>query len=58
MQDIAGEEKNELIRDALLWTSSYGRPSVGRPTITYQHLCTDTGCSLEDLPEAMNDRNE
>ena len=22
-----------------------------------QQLCTDTGCSLEDLPEAMDDRN-
>ena len=26
-------------------------PSVGWPTRTYlQQLCTDTGCSLEDLP--------
>ena len=32
---------------------------VGRPTRTYQQqLCTDTGCSLEDLPEAMDDRDK
>ena len=27
------------------------------PAITYkEQLCADTGCSLEDLPEAMDDR--
>ena len=32
---------------------------VGRPTRTYlQQLFTDTGCNLEDLPEAMDDRDE
>ena len=31
----------------------------GRPAWTYiQQLCEDTGCSPEDLPEAMNDRGE
>ena len=50
--------KDELISDVLLWTPSYGRASVGRPARTYaQQLCTDTGCSLKDLPEAMNDRD-
>ena len=40
---------------------SYGPPHMakkgaGRPTQTYiQQLCEDTGCSPEDLPEAMND---
>ena len=30
---------------------------AGRPARTYiQQLCEDTGCSPEDLPEAMNDR--
>ena len=30
---------------------------AGRPARTYiQQLCDDTGCSPEDLPEAMNDR--
>ena len=32
---------------------------AGRPARTYlQQLCEDTGCSPEDLPEAMNDREE
>ena len=31
----------------------------GRPARTYiQQLCEDTGCNLEDLPEAMNDREK
>ena len=36
-----------------------GPAKAGRPARTYiQQLCEDTGCSLEDLPEAMNDRGE
>ena len=32
---------------------------VGWPAWTYiQQLCKDTGCSLENLPEAMNDREK
>ena len=51
--------KAELISDVLRWTPSHRHPSVGRPTRTYQQqLCTDTGCSIEDLPEAMDDREE
>ena len=51
--------RDELISDVLLWTHSRGRASVGRPTRAYlQHLCTDTECSLEDLPEVMEDRDE
>ena len=43
----------------LLWTPSHGRAKAGRPAWTYiQHLCEDMGCSPEDLPEAMNDREE
>ena len=43
--------KSELISDVLLWTPSHGRVSVGWPARTYiQRLCTDTGCSMEDLP--------
>ena len=35
------------------------RAKAGRPARTYiQQLCEDTGCSPEDLPEAMNDREE
>ena len=48
--------KNELISDVLLWTPAYGQAKAGRPARTYiQQLCEDTGCSPEDLPEAMND---
>ena len=49
--------KDELISDVLLWTPTYGRAKAGRPARTYiQQLCEDTGCSPEDLPEAMKDR--
>ena len=50
--------RGELISDVLLWTPSHGRAKAGRPARTYiQQLCKDTGCSPEDLPEAMNDRD-
>ena len=48
--------KDELISDVLLWTPVYGQAKAGRPARTYiQQLYEDTGCSPEDLPEAMND---
>ena len=51
--------RDELISDVLLWIPSYGRAKSGRPARTYiQQLCEDTGCSPEDLPEAMNDREK
>ena len=51
--------RDELISDVLLWTATYGRAKAGRPTWTYiQQLCEDTGCSSEDLPKAMNDREK
>ena len=51
--------RGELIRDVLLWTPTDGRTKAGRPARTYiQHLCEDTGCCPEDLPRAMNDREE
>ena len=51
--------RDKLIRDVLFWTPSYGRAKAGRPARTYsQQLCEVTGCNLEDLPEAMNDREE
>ena len=50
------KSRDELISDVLLWTTTYGRAKAGRPARTYiQQLCEDTGCSPEDLPEAMND---
>ena len=49
--------RDELISDVLLWTPSHGRAKARRPARTYiQQLCVDTGCSPENLPEAMNDR--
>ena len=51
--------KDKIINDVLLWTPSHERISVGRPTWTYLHqLWIDTGCRLEDLPEAIDDRDE
>ena len=48
--------RDEPISDVLLWTLTYGRAKAGRPARTYiQQLCVDTGCSPEELPEAMND---
>ena len=49
--------RDKLISDVQLWISLHGRAKAGRPARTYiQQLCGDTGCSSEDLPEAMNDR--
>ena len=38
-------------------TASHERTKAWRPARTYiQQLCAGTGCSFEDLPEAMDDR--
>ena len=51
--------RDELIRDVLQWTPTHGRAKAGRPARTYiQQLSEDTGCCPEDLPRAMNDREE
>ena len=51
--------RDELISDVLQWAPTYGREKAGRPARTYiQQLCEDTGCSPEDLPEVMNDREK
>ncbi len=51
--------RDELISDVLLWTPTHGWAKAGWPARTYiQQLCEDTGCSPEDLPEAMNDREK
>ena len=48
-----------FISDVLLWTPTYGRVKAQRPARTYiQQLCEDTGCSPEDQPQAMNDREK
>ena len=49
--------RDELISDVLRWTPSHGRAKARRPARTYiQQLCANTGCSPEDLPETMDDR--
>ena len=56
---LCWKSKEKLISDVLLWTPSHGRASVGRPRRTYlQQVCMDTGCSLDGLPGAMDDRHE
>ena len=51
--------RDERISDVLLLTPTYGQAKAGRPARTYiQQLCEDMGCSPEDLPEAMNDREK
>ena len=51
--------RDELISDILQWTPTYGQAKAGRPARTYiEQLCEDMGCSLEDLPEAMNNREK
>ena len=51
--------RDELISDVLLWTPTHGQAKAGWPARTYiQQLCEDTGCSPEDLPEVMNDREK
>ena len=51
--------KDKLISDVLLWTLAYGRAKAGRPARTHiQQVWEDMGCSPENLPEAMNDRDK
>ena len=50
--------KDELISEVLMWTLSHGRAKAGRPGRNYlQKICADTGCSFEDLPGVMDDRD-
>ena len=51
--------RGEFVRDVLLWTPTHGRAKAGRLARIYiQQLCEDKGCCPEDLPRAMNDREE
>ena len=53
------KSRDEHVSDVLLWTPTYGRAKAGRPARTHMlQLFEDTGCSPEDLPEAMNDREK
>ena len=54
-----GRSNCQLISHVLLWTPSHGRTRVGQPARIYlKQLCTDTGCSLNGQPRAMDDRDE
>ena len=49
--------RDELVSDVLRWIPSHGRAKTGRPARTFiQQLCADTGCSPDDQPKAMDDR--
>ena len=51
--------RDEFIRDVLLWIPTHGCAKAGRPARTYiQQPCEDTGYCPEDLPRAMNYREE
>ena len=51
--------RDKLLSDIHLWTPKYGRAKAGQPAWTYiQQLFEDTGCSPEDLPEVLNDREK
>ena len=48
--------KDDLIRDVFLWTPLHGCAKAGLSARTYiQQHCADTGCSPEDLQEAIDD---
>ena len=51
------KSRDELIRDVLQWNPSHGQAKAVWLARTYiQHFCVDTGCSPEDLLEAVDDR--
>ena len=51
--------KEELAGDVLLWQPKHGKQSTGRPKKSYiDQLISDTGCSYQELPTAMGDRDE
>ena len=51
--------RDALIIDVLLWTPTLGRAKAGWSARIYiQQLCEDTGCSPENQPEEMNEREK
>ena len=58
MQGTAGEAKTNSYVTFFYVTPTYVHTSVGRPERIYLHrLCENTGCSREDLPGAIDDRD-
>ena len=52
-----GAQVEKLLSDVLLLTPTSRRASVSQLSRTYSHqLGVVTGCSLEDLPEEMEDK--
>ena len=55
---VISAPEDQLIKFQAIFRT-HGRAKAGRPARTYiQQLCEDTGCCPEDLPRAMNDREE
>ena len=51
--------KMELVSEVLLWQPKHGKRSRGAPATTYiKQLCQDVGCTKEDLPTLMGNREE
>ena len=59
--DVRGHcwrSRDELISDIFLWIPWHEQAKAGQPAWTYvEQFCADTGCRLEDLSEAMDDRD-
>ena len=56
--ELSWRSGGQLIIDILLWTPSHGRTKAGQLATTYkQQLCADSGCSLEDMPGARDERD-
>ena len=55
---LRGLSKDNLIRDILLWTTTYGHTSTGWTAKSYIFLLyADIRCRLEDLPRVMTKRD-
>lgn len=49
----------EVIIDVFLWSPNHGHASIGRLLKAYiQQMFVIIGCQLEDLPDAMDDREK
>ena len=47
------------MHNVLPWTPTHGHTNVGQPAKNYiHHLCADIGCSLEDLPAAIDNKDD
>ena len=59
MWATAGEVRVGTLATFSCGPVQHGREGVGRLARNYlQQLCTETGSSLEDMPNAMEDRDE